>query len=40
VNGEVLPDSERFALAVSQITSKRLSYAELTGKVGEKQAIN
>jgi transposase-like protein len=39
-NGEVLADSERFALAVSQITSKRLTYAELTGKVGEKQAVN
>lgn len=39
-NGEVLPDSERFALAVSQITSKRLTYAELTGKVGEKPAVN
>ena len=33
-------DAERFALAVSQITSKRLTYAELTGKVGEKQAVN
>jgi transposase-like protein len=33
-------DAERFALAVSQITSKRLTYAELTGKVGEKPAGN
>jgi transposase-like protein len=32
-------DAERFALAVSQITSKRLTYAELTGKVGEKPAV-
>ena len=39
-DGEVVPDSERFALAVSRITSKRLTYAELTGKVGEKQAVN
>jgi hypothetical protein len=30
-------DSERFALAVSQITGKRLTYAELTGKVEQKQ---
>jgi hypothetical protein len=28
-------DSDRFKLAVSQIEGKRLSYAELTGKVGE-----
>jgi hypothetical protein len=25
-------DAERFSLAVSQITGKRLTYAELTGK--------
>jgi len=30
-------DSERFALAVSQITGKRLTYAELTDKVEQKQ---
>jgi len=30
-----LADSDRFALAVSQIQGKRLTYAELTGKVGE-----
>jgi len=29
-----LNDSDRFVLAVSQITGKRLTYAELTGKVG------
>ena len=29
-----LTDSDRFALAVSQIVGKRLTYAELTGKVG------
>ncbi len=28
-----LTDADRFALAVSQITGKRLTYAELTGKV-------
>jgi transposase-like protein len=28
-------DSDRFALAISQIVGKRLTYAELTGKVGE-----
>ena len=30
-----LTDVDRFALAVSQISGKRLTYAELTGKVGE-----
>jgi transposase-like protein len=30
-----LTDGDRFALAVSQISGKRLTYAELTGKVGE-----
>jgi hypothetical protein len=30
-----LNDSDRFDLAVSQIVNKRLTYAELTGKVGE-----
>lgn len=30
-----LNDLDRFALAVSQIANKRLTYAELTGKVGE-----
>ena len=33
-------DAERFSLAVSQITGRRLTYAELTGKVGEKPAVN
>jgi hypothetical protein len=28
-----LTDSDRFALVVSQIVGKRLTYAELTGKV-------
>jgi hypothetical protein len=30
-----LNDADRFMLAVSQIVGKRLTYAELTGKVGE-----
>jgi transposase-like protein len=30
-----LTDADRFALAGSQISGKRLTYAELTGKVGE-----
>ena len=33
-----LTDSDRFVLAVSQIAGKRLTYAELTGKVGETSA--
>ncbi|MGB9077058.1 MAG: IS1595 family transposase [Terracidiphilus sp.] len=33
-----LTDADRFALAVSQISGKRLTYAELTGKVGETSA--
>ena len=32
-------DAERFGLAVLQITGNRLTYADLTGKVGEKSAI-
>jgi len=30
-----LTDSDRFLLALSQVTGKRLTYAELTGKVGD-----
>lgn len=30
-----LTDKDRFALALSQISGRRLTYAELTGKVGE-----
>jgi hypothetical protein len=30
-----LEDADRFMLAVSQISGKRLTYAERTGKVGE-----
>jgi hypothetical protein len=35
--GNKTPDADRFSLAVSQITGKRLTYSELTGKVGETQ---
>ena len=34
-----LNDADRFMLAVSQISGKRLTYAELTGKVGETGAF-
>jgi hypothetical protein len=34
-SGRKLTDAERFDLAVSQIMGKRLTYAEVTGKVGE-----
>ena len=30
-----MTDSDRFILALSQIAGKRLTYSELTGKVGE-----
>lgn len=35
-----LTDLDRFTLAVSQISGKRLTYAELTGKVGETSAAS
>jgi len=35
-NRKDMNDSERFSAVVSQITGKRLTYAELTGKVGER----
>jgi transposase-like protein len=34
-----LDDADRFMLAMSQIAGKRLTYAELTGKVGETAAF-
>ncbi len=34
-DGNKLSDAERFKLAASQIVGKRLTYAEVTGKVGE-----
>jgi transposase-like protein len=39
-NRRDMSDSDRFDLAVRQIVGKRLTWAEVTGKVGEKQAIN
>ena len=36
-NANPLHDGDRFMLAVSQIAGKRLTYAELTGKVGSPQ---
>jgi transposase-like protein len=33
-------DADRFDVAMSQIVGKRLTYAELTGKVGETETIN
>jgi hypothetical protein len=34
-NRKDMTDSDRFALAVAQAAGKRLTYAEVTGKVGE-----
>lgn len=33
-----ITDAERFSIALSQISGKRLTFAEVTGKSGEKQA--
>lgn len=33
--GNKLDDSQRFELALSQVAGKRLTFAEVTGKVGE-----
>jgi len=38
-NGRRLSDAERFTLALSQIAGKRLTFAEVTGKVGESEAF-
>jgi hypothetical protein len=38
-NRRDMNDWDRFDLAVSQIVGKRLTYAELTGKVGETAAF-
>jgi transposase-like protein len=35
-DGNTITDAERFSTAVSQITGKHLTYAELTGKVGQR----
>src|SRR5438046_5761914 len=32
-------DFDRFKMALSQVTGKRLTYAEVTGKVGERAAF-
>jgi hypothetical protein len=37
-DGETVTDSERFGVAVSQITGKRLAYAELIGKESQRHA--
>ncbi len=34
-DGNKLTNSDRFHLALSQIAGKRLTFAEVTGKVGE-----
>jgi len=34
-NRKLLNDGQRFSLALSQIVARRLTYAEVTGKVGE-----
>jgi transposase-like protein len=39
-NRKDMNDGDRFDLAVRQIVGKRLTYAELTGKVGETETIN
>ena len=36
-DGRKLTDAERFGIALSQIVGKRLTFAEVTGKVGETQ---
>ena len=35
----VVTDSQRFELALSQIAGKRLTFAEVTGKVGESETF-
>ena len=39
-NGRPLTDSDRFDLAVRQIVGKRLTWAEVTGKVGDSTLAN
>jgi transposase-like protein len=39
-NNRKMEDSERFDIGVRQITGKRLTYAELTGKASEAETIN
>jgi transposase-like protein len=39
-NNRKMTDAERFDTGVREIVGKRLTYAELTGKVGETETIN
>jgi transposase-like protein len=39
-NNRKMTDAERFDIGVREIVGKRLTYAELTGKVGETEPIN
>lgn len=39
-NRRDMTDSDRFDLAVRQIVGKRLTWAEVTGKVAEVQTVN
>jgi hypothetical protein len=34
-NRKNMSDTDRFSAALSQVAGKRLTYAEVTGKVGE-----
>lgn len=34
-NRKTMNDAERFSLTLSRVAGKRLTYAEVTGKVGE-----
>jgi hypothetical protein len=38
-NRKEMTDEDRFSKAVSQVVGKRVTYKELTGKVGETTAI-
>ena len=39
-NNRKLTDAERFDIGVREIVGKRLTYAEVTGKVGETETVN
>ena len=39
-NTRRMTDGERFESVVSEIGSRRLTYVELTGKIGETETIN
>jgi hypothetical protein len=39
-DGGPLTDAARFDIAIRQIVGKRLTYAELIGKVGQTETIN